>query len=83
MSDNIMASPTPLVFIRMPEVRRRTGLSKTTIYKRMHERSFPAAVPLGDGMVAWVEAEVDAWQAERLAERSPPALGETDLAKAA
>ncbi|HDS1139636.1 TPA: AlpA family transcriptional regulator [Stenotrophomonas maltophilia] len=83
MSDNILASPKPLVFIRMPEVRHRTGLSKTTIYKRIHERTFPAAVPLGDGMVAWVEAEVDAWQAERLAERSPPGPGETNLPKAA
>lgn len=73
----------PLVFIRMPEVRRRTGLSKTTIYKRIHERTFPASVPLGEGMVAWIEAEVDAWQAQRLAERTPPVPEESDQPRAA
>ncbi|UUS16172.1 AlpA family transcriptional regulator [Stenotrophomonas sp. CD2] len=67
----------------MPEVRRRTGLSKTTIYKRINERTFPASVPLGEGMVAWIEAEVDAWQAQRLAERSPPDPGEPNQLRAA
>lgn len=73
----------PLVFIRLPEVRRRTGLSKTTIYKRINERTFPASVPLGEGMVAWIEAEVDAWQAQRLAERPQPDPGEPNQLKAA
>nr|WP_258015711.1 AlpA family transcriptional regulator [Stenotrophomonas maltophilia] len=67
----------------MPEVRRRTGLSKTTIYKRINERTFPASVPLGEGMVAWIEAEVDAWQAQRLAERPQPDTGEPNQLKAA
>jgi len=59
----------PIVFIKMPEVKRRTGLSKTTIYDRISTGNFPAPVPLGGNSVAWIEAEVDAWQAARVAER--------------
>lgn len=59
----------PLVFIKMPEVKRRTGLGKTTIYDRISAGTFPAPVPLGGNAVGWIEAEVDAWQAARVAER--------------
>lgn len=48
-------------FIRIKEVRQRTGLGNTTIYKRMNEGTFPPNVSLGPRMSAWVESEVDAW----------------------
>ena len=67
-----MTEETPqkaVVFIRLPEVLRRTGMGKTTIYKRVREGAFPSPVQLGEGMVAWVEAEVDAWQAKLIAVR--------------
>jgi len=60
----------PLVFLKMPEVKRRTGLGKTTIYDRISAGTFPPPVPLGGKAVAWVEAEVEAWQAARVAERN-------------
>lgn len=48
-------------FIRLPQVIDRTGLSKSTIYKRADEGTFPKPVPLGNSLSAWVEAEVDEW----------------------
>lgn len=48
-------------FIRIKEVRQRTGLGTSTIYKRMNEGTFPPNVSLGPRMSAWVESEVDAW----------------------
>ncbi|WP_273432272.1 AlpA family transcriptional regulator [Chitinibacter tainanensis] len=58
----------PLVLIRLPEVLRRTALSKTFIYDAVKAGTFPASVPLGGGKaVAWVESEVNQWIADRIA----------------
>lgn len=55
--------------IRRPEVERRTGLKRSSIYAMMKAGVFPRAVSLGDRAVAWVEDEVDAWIRERIASR--------------
>jgi prophage regulatory protein len=49
--------------IRKPEVRRRTGLSDTTIWRKEKGGEFPQRVQLSsDGMaVGWFEDEVDAF----------------------
>lgn len=60
-----------VVFLRLPEVKAVTGLSKTTLYALIHEKSFPAPVRLSPGTVAWVKSEVRRWAQERvLASRS-------------
>jgi prophage regulatory protein len=57
--------------IRLPAVRERTGLSTSTIYELMtaDPPKFPRQVPIGPKAVGWVEAEVDEFIAERIAER--------------
>jgi prophage regulatory protein len=65
MEDNTAAP----VIIRMPEVTRTVGLSRATIYNRMRQGTFPAAVPLGDAAVGWLRSEVEQWIAERVSER--------------
>ena len=55
--------------IRFPEVRRRTGLSKTTAWRGIRRGWFPKPVRLSPGCVAWVEDELDAWIEARLAAR--------------
>ncbi|MDV3469060.1 AlpA family transcriptional regulator [Stenotrophomonas sp. C3(2023)] len=74
MSERMAATTPPVVFIRLPEVIRRTGMGKTTVYKRVRDGAFPAPVQLGEGMVAWIEAEVEAWQANIIAEREELSL---------
>lgn len=54
--------------LRLPEVIERCALGKSAIYARIRARTFPAPVDLG-GVVAWVEAEIEAWIAARVAER--------------
>ena len=56
-------------FIRYPEVQQRTGLSKTTIWRRVRDGSFSKPVHLSHGVVAWLEDEVVAWIDARIAER--------------
>ena len=46
----------------------RTGLSRSTIYVRLAEGCFPRPVALGGRAVGWIEAEVEEWVAERIAE---------------
>ena len=53
--------------IRRKEVEKRTGLSRSTIYQRVSQHTFPAQVCLGSRAVGWVEDEVSAWLAERIA----------------
>ena len=47
--------------IRLPEVRRRVPLSRSTIYLLASKGEFPKPVSIGPRAVAWVESEVDAW----------------------
>lgn len=60
-------SPPALVMLRLKQVVERTGLSRSTIYGKLDTKStqydpnFPTQVPLGNGAVRWVDAEVNAW----------------------
>ena len=47
--------------LRLPEVMTRTGLSRSTIYLRISQNSFPKTVSLGARAVGWIEAEIDEW----------------------
>jgi prophage regulatory protein len=63
-----------VIFLRLPEVRMVTGLSKSSLYALIRAKSFPAPVRLGPRTVAWVRTEVKQWAAERvLTSRSAPA----------
>jgi len=54
-------------FIRLPEVSRRVGLPKSTIYKLMADGDFPRSVKPTPRTSVWLEEEVDGWQQERIA----------------
>lgn len=56
--------------LRRREVEARTGLSRSSIYARMGEGTFPLAVGLGGRSVCWVESEVAAWVEERIKARA-------------
>lgn len=55
-----------LSFLRLPEVKALTGLSKTSLYTMIRDRNFPAPVRLGPRAVAWVRSEVRQWAVERV-----------------
>lgn len=50
-------------------VNDRTGLSKSSIYRLEKEGKFPKRVTITETRVAWVESEIDAWIAEKIAAR--------------
>lgn len=47
--------------LRLLAVKARTGLSRSTIYLRVSQGTFPEPVSLGARAVGWVEAEVQEW----------------------
>lgn len=49
--------------IRLADVKRRTGLSRTTIYKKVGQGKFPKPTPISEGLVAWYESDIDTWVA--------------------
>ena len=52
--------------LRLPAVKARTGLSRSTIYLRLSQGRFPSPISLGGRAVGWLEEEVNGWIAERI-----------------
>ena len=52
--------------LRLPAVKARTGLSRSTIYLRVAEGTFPRAISLGGRAVGWVESEIQQWLEEKI-----------------
>jgi prophage regulatory protein len=67
MTDTIKKS---YAILRRKQVEARTGLSRSTIYTRIAEKSFPRPVTLGGKRaVGWLECEIDAWIQELITDR--------------
>jgi prophage regulatory protein len=57
-------------FLRLAEVKARTGLSAVTIWRYERDGTFPARRRLGPNVVAWADDEVDSWMESRPAVRT-------------
>ena len=51
----------PARFLRLKTVIQRTGLSRSTIYRKIGEGTFPRQVRLAERCVGWREAHVEEW----------------------
>lgn len=56
--------------IRLPEVMKTTGLARSTIYKKITEKTFPNQIPLGAKSVGWLETDIQNWIQEQIAQSS-------------
>ena len=56
-----MASDTDERLLRLRDVKQKTGLGTSTIYRRIADGSFPAPRSLGPNTVRWLQSEIDAW----------------------
>jgi len=66
LDQNNNAAP-PSRMMRLPEVMRLTGLSRSTIYRLTGAGEFPRRVKLSERTAAWSEAAVMDWLAVRCA----------------
>ena len=61
------SSPQQLqLFIRLPEVRQKVGMSKSHIYDLISQDKFPKPVKVSSRISCWVAAEVDQWVQDRI-----------------
>ena len=52
--------------LRLHQVKARTGLSRSTIYLRISEGTFPKPVSLGARAVGWIDLEIQEWLNQRI-----------------
>lgn len=47
--------------LRLPTVKSRTGLSRSSIYAKVRTGEFPKPVAIGMRSVGWMESEIQQW----------------------
>lgn len=52
--------------LRLPAVKQRTGLSRSTIYLRVNDGTFPKPIQLGERAIGWVETDIEQWLEARI-----------------
>ena len=56
--------------LRRKQVEARTGLSRSTIYLRIQDGTFPRPINLGARAVGWLENEIESWLELRIEKRN-------------
>ena len=71
MTRNTLTAPATaaLILERLPQVKARTGLCRSSLYRAIAAGDFPAPIKLGERASAWNAAEVDRWISGRIAAR--------------
>ena len=54
--------------LRLPDVKARTGMSRSAIYASIKKQQFPKPVKLSERSSGWIEAEVSEWIEARIAQ---------------
>jgi prophage regulatory protein len=68
LKDTPISNPEPI--IRLKTVIDRTGLSRTPLYRKMADGTFPDNVEISVHGVGWHESAVNRWIANATAHRS-------------
>ena len=66
----MLETPQKACFLRLTDVKARTGLSRSTIYLNISQGNFPQHIRLGSRCVGWLESEIDDWMQTRINQRS-------------
>ena len=59
-------SENPPCFLRLPQVKQRTALSRSSIYAKIARGEFPPPISLGARAVAWLDDEITKWISDRV-----------------
>ena len=63
--------PTPDRIVRLNTVLARTGLSRSTIYRKIAEGTFPPQIKISVNGAGWKESDIDRWVENPVAWRAP------------
>ena len=64
--------------IRLKTVLARTGLSRTTVYRKIAEGTFPHQMKIGIHGVGWHESAINRWIADPVGYRSDSDVRDAD-----
>jgi prophage regulatory protein len=56
-----MTRETDERLLRLRDVKQKSGLGTSTIYRRIADGTFPAPRSLGPNTVRWPQSEIDTW----------------------
>jgi prophage regulatory protein len=56
-----MLADTGLRILRLKSVLERTGLSRSTLYRKIERGTFPKRVQISERCIGWREADVERW----------------------
>ena len=57
-----------ITILRLPAVKSRTGLSRSSIYSFISQGKFPQQIAIGKRAVGWDSDSIDRWIEERIKE---------------
>ena len=52
--------------LRLPEVKVKTGLSRSYIYYLITQNKFPNTIRIGSRCVGWLESDINSWIESKL-----------------
>ncbi len=71
--------PAPDRIVRLNTVLARTGLSRSTIYRKIAEGTFPAQIRISINGAGWRESEINRWVADPVSWRPSSKFDFDDL----
>ncbi|KHK48579.1 hypothetical protein PI87_27805 [Ralstonia sp. A12] len=72
-----MSVQTPHRILRMPEVVKAVGLSRSSVYARIQAKAFPAPIKMGRS-AGWIESEIQAWIEKQIARSRHSSSGDDE-----
>lgn len=63
------------VILRLPQVKIRTGISRSSIYLAIKQGTFPSPIQLSIRSVGWLESDISNWINQRPNSNSPKNTG--------
>lgn len=50
-----------LCFLRLPAVLQRTSLTRSTLYRKIQQGTFPRQVRISERCAGWRQSDIDEW----------------------
>lgn len=60
--------------LRLPAVKAKTGIGRSTIYDEIKKGTFPAPISLGPRAVGWLESTIENWIQGRIELSTKPGV---------
>jgi prophage regulatory protein len=52
--------------LRLPQVKERVAISRSSIYLKIAKGEFPKPIPLGTRAVGWLEEDINNWLEQKI-----------------